>query len=75
MKNAIEAMGRRPMDELVLSNAWAKVVIVRQEQAPMYIICGDLADTRLSSKQFKTLREALAYAWESLALYQQGRAD
>ncbi len=68
------AMGPRPMDELVIQNAWAEVVIVRQDD-DSFIVVGDLADTRISSKQFVSLTEAMSYALRSLAEYQHGRAD
>ena len=70
-----EALGPRTGDELTISNQWAKVTISREQDAPHFIVTGDLADFRTTSKEFTKLGDAVDFAFTSLATYQRGRAD
>ena len=65
MSGARSVMGPRVGDTLEL----------RDEQSPFYVVTGDLADTRATSKGFDTITAAIAYAWDSLTLYQEGRTS
>lgn len=78
VKAIAQAMGPRGGDEIELRNQWARVSITRDEaagQPTVFVVTGDLADLRATSKEFITLADAVAYAWRSLGVYQTGRAD
>lgn len=77
------AIGPRDGDTLTLSNQWAKVTITFQadESGPgysapaQYVVHGDLLEHRAQTKTFRTAGAAISYAMQSLAAYQDGRAD
>lgn len=75
----LAAIGKEDGDYVELHNQWACVTISRdrcaEHQYPLkwvYTVSGDVADLRESTKTFRTQAQALAYAVESLALYQKG---
>jgi hypothetical protein len=76
----LRACGPRNGDYLSLANQWARVVITKDttdqggHELP-YSVAGDIRDVRLVKKFFKTWRAAMAYAFDSLSLFEQGRAD
>jgi hypothetical protein len=69
------ASGTRDGDYIELSNQWAKVVITYDAPSGLWVVSGDLADTRARAKNFALQNNALTYALLSLAAYQSGRAD
>lgn len=77
---SIQACGTRNGDYLLLENQWARVTVTRDTgdvggfERPWHVR-GDLKESRTSVMPFKTWRQAMAYALESLKLYQQGRAS
>lgn len=73
----MRSCGPRNGDYLQLANQFARVTITRDtsyDDGP-YVLTGDLIDPRAQEKTFKTWGEALAYALDSLAHYESGRAD
>jgi hypothetical protein len=70
------AIGPKDGDSLELRNQWARVTITySRDMPPRYVVTGDLYDLRAREKDFPTMRRALDYAMESLAVYQEGRAS
>lgn len=78
---ALDAMGKQDGDYIELHNQWARVTVSRDRvwnpktggsAGWVYTVSGDIADFRARIKEFKTSAKALAYAFESLALYQKG---
>jgi hypothetical protein len=69
------AIGPRDGDSLELRNQWARVTITLSLDMPRrYIVTGDRTTYGTIEMEFPTLRRALDYAMESLAIYQEGRA-
>jgi hypothetical protein len=69
------AMGREEGGYIQLNNPWARVCIMNERTATgtmQYVVNGDLADTNLRVKVFPCPKEALRYAVESLAAFQEG---
>jgi hypothetical protein len=65
-------MGRQEQDYLTLSNAWASVTVTRQRSddgVTYFSLSGDVDGTH----EFHTLGGAIAYAYDELAAYEQGR--
>lgn len=78
MSGTASATGTQPGDYLQLENQWARITITRADADDAdhnWIVSGDIKDTRARSAGFTGASEALAYALESLALFQHGRAD
>lgn len=76
MSRTASAIGKRPGDYLQLDNQWARVTITRADTDDAdhnWIVSGHVKDMRAHSVGFDTAHDALAYALESLALYEQGR--
>lgn len=74
-----QSIGPQDGDYLDLTNQWARVSITRmvldEGKRPVYVVRGDLADPLAATKRCTTIESAVAYAFESLALYQSGRAS
>lgn len=76
---ADKAIGAFDGDCLTLSNQWARVIIAKTRWDDtdkgavwQWEVTGDIAEFRAPMKAFNTAEQALAYALESLALYEQG---
>jgi hypothetical protein len=79
------AIGPQDGDTLELRNQWARVMITVHAKnedgecyGPVHYVCtGDLYHDFRPTKimTFPTMRRALDYAMESLAVYQEGRAS
>lgn len=71
-------MGSNDGDYIKLENQWARVTITREHNGngmPEFVLTGDLQHFRDHRRMFTTMRGAMAYAMESLAMYQRGRAS
>lgn len=70
-----DALGRTEGDYLELKNQWASVTIARERGSDSrwgFVVRGEIADMRASSKTFSLISLAMAYALESLGSYRRG---
>lgn len=74
-----KAIGRRSGDYIELSNQWARVRVTfygrddyREGNKALYLVDGD---TLHGKREMRSSAIAMAYALNSLAAYEAGRAD